>query len=376
METLLLLTYGALCFAAFRIFNLPVNGYTVVTAVLGGVVMIAVIILAMSFNHPYTVLARTYFVTTPIVPTVGGRVIAVEAEAEAPLAPGDVLFRIDPEPYALRVAELEARLAQVEADIEQDAERVAAAEAAVEQARASLRLAQEQFDRDSQLVESGTIPEVRLDQRRTQLDVARGTLERAEADLALAREEQGAVTADGANAKRAEIEAQLARARWDLEQTTVRAPEDGYVTQIGLRAGFQAVPFPLKPAMVFVSERPGEVVASFRQVAAQRLEVGDEAEIAFFALPGEVFTGRVTRILDVMAAGEFAAGGTLVAPEQAEIGRITVLIALDEAALEHHLPGGSAGFAAVYTEHWEMFAIIRKILLRMKAWTFYLSFDH
>ena len=33
-----------------------------------------------------------------------------------------------------------------------------------------------------------------------------------------------------------------------------------------------------------------------------------------------------------------------------------------------HLPAGAVGQVATYTEHWHMFAIIRRILLRMKSW--------
>ena len=40
------------------------------------------------------------------------------------------------------------------------------------------------------------------------------------------------------------------------------------------------------------------------------------------------------------------------------------------------LPAGSMGAVAVYSEHWHPVAIVRKVLLRMKAWTYYLSFEH
>jgi len=377
METLMLLTYGALCFAAFRVFKVPVNGYTVVTAIMGGVVMIGVIMLAMNYNHPYTTTASSYFITTPVVPSVGGHVVEVPLRANQPLQKGDVLFRIDPEPYRLRVRELEARRASIEADIRQDQDRLAAAEAQLQQAESALVLAEEEFTRTEELVEKGAIPRVRLDEDRNDLNLARGNLERARADALLSRDELGALVEDGVNAKLAEVEAQLDAARWNLDQATVRAPSAGYVAQLALREGFMAVPFPLRPSMVFVSERRREVAASFRQIATERLTVGSEAEIAFYAVPGTVFSGRIVQVLDVIASGEFTASGNLIAPEENRPpGRVVALIELDDAVNAHRLPGGSAGHVAVYSEHWEMFAIIRKILLRMKAWTFYLSMDH
>ena len=54
MELLLILTYAAICYAIFKIFKVPVNKWTIPTAVLGGVILIAIILLVMNYNHPYT----------------------------------------------------------------------------------------------------------------------------------------------------------------------------------------------------------------------------------------------------------------------------------------------------------------------------------
>lgn len=377
MDVLILLTYGALCFAAFRVFRIPVTGFTVAPAVLGGLTILAVVLLGMNFNHPYTNYARTYFVTTPIVPSVSGRVVEVPVQANVPLAKGDVLFRIDPEPFELRVAELEAQLSQTDADVRQDSEAIDSARAALERAEASLTLAQQQYDRDATLVESGTIAAVRLEQRQAQLDSAAAARDAAAAELLQAEEEVGAVIAGGTNAKLAEVQAQLATARWELDQATVRAPSDGFVTQLTLREGFFAAKLPLRPAMVFVSEHENQVVASFRQIGVQRLQPGDRAEVAFHAVPAKVFEGTVHSVLPAMASGQIASSGTLVAPEQGQApGRVVVLIDLGEDAKAAGLPGGAAGVAAVYSEHWHAFAIVRAVFFRIKAWTFYLSFEH
>ena len=85
METLIVLTYAALCFVVFRVFRLPVNDYSVVTAAVGGVVLLTWILVTMNFNQPFTNLARTYFVSTPIVPAVRGRVVEVPVVANTPL---------------------------------------------------------------------------------------------------------------------------------------------------------------------------------------------------------------------------------------------------------------------------------------------------
>ena len=103
MELLMILTYAAICVAVFKIFRIPVNKWTLPTAVLGGIFLIGVILLIMNYNHPFSANARIYFATTPIMPTVRGRVIEVPVKANAPLKQGDVLFKIDPRPYQYQV---------------------------------------------------------------------------------------------------------------------------------------------------------------------------------------------------------------------------------------------------------------------------------
>ena len=74
MDLLLILTYTAICVAVFKIFRIPLNKWTVPTAALGGVVLIGALIFLMNYNHPYSEVARSYFVSTPIVPANGGGV--------------------------------------------------------------------------------------------------------------------------------------------------------------------------------------------------------------------------------------------------------------------------------------------------------------
>ena len=68
MELLLVLTYAALCYAIFKIFRIPVNQWTLVTAVLGGAVGLALLFITMAYNHPFSTNARIYFAVTPVLP--------------------------------------------------------------------------------------------------------------------------------------------------------------------------------------------------------------------------------------------------------------------------------------------------------------------
>src|SRR5690242_16161116 len=99
MELLLVLIYVSLCVLIFKLFRIPVNEWTLSTAALGGIVGIALLLLTMNYNHPFTKNARIYFPVTPILTYVKGRVTDVPVQPNTPLKEGDVLFRIDPKPY-------------------------------------------------------------------------------------------------------------------------------------------------------------------------------------------------------------------------------------------------------------------------------------
>ena len=143
MEILLALIYVAFCIVIFKLFRIPVNEWSLSTAVLGGIVGIFLLILTMNYNHPFTNNARIYFSVTPILPTVKGRVVEVPVHTNAPLKEGDVLFRLDPKPYQYVVDEKKAALAEAEQNVKQLKASFDQASAQTERANSQLQLAQQ-----------------------------------------------------------------------------------------------------------------------------------------------------------------------------------------------------------------------------------------
>jgi len=94
----------------FKVFKIPVNKWSVTTAVLGGVVMIGTLLMGMAYFHPGSRSGRVYFVTTGIVPNVRGKVIEIDVTPNEPVKKGEVLFKIDPTPYQAKVDEIKAQL--------------------------------------------------------------------------------------------------------------------------------------------------------------------------------------------------------------------------------------------------------------------------
>jgi multidrug resistance efflux pump len=316
MIEFIIATYGTICWLVFKKFKLvAVTTYSVVTAFLIGVFMIGFILIMMNMYQPVSKDGRILAYTTAIVPQVKGRVTEVPVQPNVSLKKGDVLFRIDPTPYQNKFDALEARL----------------------------NLAQTRLGQEQRLLSQGAGQQYEV--------------ERYQADV------------DG-------LSAQLADAQFNLEQTTVTAPTDGFVTQLMLRPGVMAVPLPLAPVMVFVHSDEPVFAATFKQNALQGIDEGDEAEIAFPAIPGRVFKGHVTRVLPILGEGQLQASGKLLQftmPQRP--GRVPVVIEIEDDLSEYNLPIGSAASVAIYTGEFHVTNIVRRIILRMKSWENYLFID-
>ncbi len=379
MDLLLILTYAALCYAAFKVFNIPVNKWTVPTAVLGGVVIIATILLFMSYNHPFTPMARFYFITVPIIPEVAGQVTEVPIRANLQLKKGDVLFKIDPAPYQYTVDQKRAALAEAEQEVPQLKAAVDSANAKVQEVTAERDRARSQYNRYAEANRRAGVNKPFSEQ---QVENQRQLYLAKEGELAsvTANAEQARLASvsqiGGVNTTVAQLQAQLRDAERDLAYTVVRAPTDGTVPLVGLRPGMRVVPLPLRPVLAFVPTGNTVFAAAFVQNAMQRVKTGYDAEIAFDAVPGRVFRGKVGRIIDAMVQGEIQAGGTLIDPAARPLpGRVLVEILIEDDLSPYQLPPGSSAQVAVYSEHAHMFAIIRKILLRMKSWQNYVFIE-
>ncbi len=432
MIELIIGIYGGLCWFIFKKWKLvPTNSYTVCTAILGGLSILLLLAILLSVFHPASSDGRLYSTTIPIVSQVKGLVLEVPPTANEPLKKGDVLFRIDPRQYEIEVQRLEAALAGENARVAQLDEKLAAAEATAAQARENLRVSESENDRQlreaveraagkvsetqarvdfekkqderrNELLTKGIISKEEADRGKAQLGSVVGELRQVEASKREAEEKLNAggsrTMASREDLKRAEAQAQEIRVeiasesggfnpkvretmalldakRWELEQTAVRAPSDGYVTQVALRPRQMAVPLPLAPVMVFVpAERPS-FIATYAQTVIPGVKPGLEAELAFKAYPGRIFKAKVRRVFPIIAEGQGQAIGQLRSATSAYApGRVPVIFDYEDDLAALNLPVGAQATAAIYMEQAHALSIVRKILLRMKSWEHYLFF--
>jgi multidrug resistance efflux pump len=375
MDLLIILTYAAFAYGVFRIFKIPVNAYTLLTAVLGGIAILAALILGMNYNHPFSSQARFYFHTTPIIPAVSGVVTEVPVQAGTPLKAGDILFRIDPEPFENAVKAKEAALADALQTTQQLRATADAAQKKLESALADRDSAKDVFERSKKLLETGAVAQVQFERAKNTFTAAEATAQSAksEADRALLEAE---AVVKGVNTDVARLQAELDTAKFNLEQSVVRAPTDGTVQQNFLRPGMFAASVPLRPVMIFLHNEKPKFTAAFLQNSAQRIEEGSEAEFILPAVPGRFFKGKVDTVGAFIAQGQLQPSGNLVDPEQIKgEGRILVRIEPEDGISKYLIVPGSTAQVAIYTHHMHHLAILRKVLLRMKSWTNYLFSD-
>jgi multidrug resistance efflux pump len=208
-----------------------------------------------------------------------------------------------------------------------------------------------------------------------QLAQAEADLEGARSSGAQVRQKLSARTPDGDLAQVAEAkamllaaEAQLGTARWNVDQTIFRAPADGTVVDLQLRAGSYTVPVPLAPVMAFV-EKEQWVLAMFRQNEVRYVQPGDEAEVAFETYPGRIVKCKVDSVIWATAQGQLPMGGRIpgTGPAAVPEGRIAVRLVLDGKDKDLFLAAGARGQGAIFTQEGKFLHIIRKVILRVGA---------
>ncbi len=214
----------------------------------------------------------------PILPKVGGFVVAVRVIENQHVTAGDTLVMLDDRDYQVRLIQADADLAVALAGVNNRA-RVGQAEAQVEQALANAAKAQADLDRLRPLAEQEIVSRQQLDAAET---AARG------ADAALAAAQAALLAAD---ARVGAMRAARDQAALNLSYTRVIAPASGVVSKKGVEVG-QLVQ-PGQPLMSVVPLDDVWITANLKETQIEHVKPGDPVEFTVDAYSGLRATGHV-----------------------------------------------------------------------------------
>jgi len=357
----------------FRLKLLPFDLTNKIGVALVGVMVIFGLVLATNYSHPHSSDVRVYRYVIPISTYLPkpAQVVEVPVQPNVPVKKGEVLFRLDARPYEYEVRRLEAALAAANTDLPKLEAELKVVRAAVTTAETRLSNAKADLDREEKARAARATSEANYLDVKTRSDAAfaallESTAQRDRAQLAVESKIGGEFTSV------AQVSQQLAAARLNLEQTTVTAPDDGFVADLAIRPGLMVAP--ATAVMAFVSTaKQGVVVATYSQHALQNIKPGLRAELVFAMYPGRVFKGEVETVIAITGQGQITATGDLPeAPEKQPRGRFAVRLKLTDDELSM-LPGGAGGSAVVYTDTLRPLGVIQKMGIRMEGYLNYLT---
>src|ERR1700758_212220 len=249
-----------------------------------------------------------------MAPDVSGRIVELDVRDNQAVRKGDVLFRIDPDPYRMRADQARAAVQGLEAKLDLTADQVAAqtskADAAargIGSAEAQRALASSTLGRLQPLLGQGFVTAQQVDQLRTAQRTAQIALQQAQLQADEARQ---AIT----NTKPTEAElegarATLALAERDLNKTVVRAPCDGRITALDIAAGeFAATGHPL---FTVIDTEHWYAIGNFRETDLVGIEPGQRATVYVMAQRIRPVPGKVDSLGWGVASGVSATFGGL-----------------------------------------------------------------
>jgi membrane fusion protein, multidrug efflux system len=236
---------------------------------------------------------------------IDGRVVSVEVTENQLVRQGDVLFRIDPEPFQIALDMADANILTVRHDIEASRAEFRQIEAEIDEATERVKFFQQQALRQRQLEERGIAAQVRLEEAELELAAARQRVTALREKLRTMLARLGGDPASAAELHPAFRAAEASRdmAARDLAHTVVRAPVDGFVSRMRLQPGewLEAG----DAAFTMIDPHATWIEANLKETQLTHVEVGQRVEVEVDAYPDQVWRGEVASISPATGA-EFA----------------------------------------------------------------------
>jgi membrane fusion protein, multidrug efflux system len=238
------------------------------------------------------VYSRDAYVTTDVIavaPEVSGPLASLLVRDNQVIRQGDVLIRINPEPFRLDLDRLKASLELARANAERAKEEVSIASDRIASQQAQLNDAKISFDRATERRKSGDIAPQALDDAQRAFEVAVAHLEVARASRVTAEQE---ISVQSASVN--EASAAVARAKYDLDRTVLVAPVPGRVAPLIVRAGDYLTAG--RPVVAIVSDENWRLVVNLPERHLKGLKIGQGVYYYIGSDPWRIHPGKIRSI--------------------------------------------------------------------------------
>ena len=268
-----------------------------VVSIFVGLHLLLIFIIGLRFVTPYSTDARIVQHTIQLVPRLSEPtlVTAVLVEPNVPVKKGQPLLQFDRRVYEYKIEQLRAQLAGAEQNVKVLKVDVEIAEQELAKARSEQVYARYQQQLEQRLAQDEAVREVAAQKWDAQLKIADAAIKKAQAELDVARLKYESEIG-GANTTVAQVRAELAQAQFYLDNTTLAAPEDGYLFNLQVRPGMVAGDVRAGAIASFVCAADRYLLATYYQENLKYVKVGQSVEVALDLYPGQIFTGRVNAI--------------------------------------------------------------------------------
>jgi membrane fusion protein, multidrug efflux system len=265
--------------------------------ILSGTLILAVVLLGyfiykLYYANPRTDDAYVHANTAAIAAHVSGQIVQLPIRDNQRVNKGDLLFIVDPRPYKLALDTATTKLNLTEIEIKTLRDTIDSAAAQLAERKIDAANARQYLDRIVPLRAHDFVTDNDVVEARNKLRATEAGVVSASSELHKAQDALG-MLGDVNQRMRAAQEA-IEDAQLNSDYCSVRAPFDGYVTNLNISEGQYANMG--QPVVTLVDDRNWYVLAYFREDLLDRIRPGMRADVSLLSYPGKRFQGAVEGI--------------------------------------------------------------------------------
>lgn len=232
-----------------------------------------------------------------IAPQVSGQITKIYVHNNEIVKKGQPLFEIDRRPYEYAYQSAEANLENTQHTIKQVQAQISALEANINEKQNDLQTAQTYYDRYSVLAKKGFVSQDTLLDYHQRLIDDKAALRQTQQAL-IAEQQKLGQESDGRNVHLEQAQAQLKSAKYNYDQTIVRAPDAGKIINLLVTVGNYAQAGVTQFSLVTKSN--WWVEANFTENNLHRIELKQTAWVSLSMYPGQIFKAHVSGLTDAV----------------------------------------------------------------------------